>query len=130
MTNDQIKRFIELNPQSGLKLHEVKNAQDDNCTCGEYFAWGWQLQKHIEDSNPTFSDAKSILEVMMSREDYGDFVKLIGSDRVNKTVFIEREYQFLQVQIYGIFVIDIELVLHPDQLFDLALQWCEEHSEK
>jgi hypothetical protein len=109
---NRIKCFIELNPQSGLKWHEpIKDIDDEYsvykstdyiCSCGK---------RNCEEENIDFLDAKSLLEVMMSRglEDY--------------TRFIKRCQEILAIYIDNWVLIPYWYILDHNQLFDLCEKW-------
>jgi hypothetical protein len=73
-----IKRFAEL---AGICWHEITDGMDHQsyegrvlylCSCGEEFHNG---ELHIEVSNPDFcADPRLVLEVMVKREDWGEFL--------------------------------------------------------
>ena len=58
---------------------------------------------------PYFDDAMSILEVMMKRKDWDDFVDKIGD------VILDNEY------------INIIYVINPGKLLNKAIIWCKDN---
>lgn len=71
----------------------------------------WNAREgHFNDfvGNPKFTDAKSILEVMMKREDWLNFAGSIGGYNPSRSVKIDLYY-----------------ILNPDKLLDEAVKWCE-----
>jgi hypothetical protein len=67
---------------------------------------GFYPRTHVKGNNPTFTDAKSILEVMMKREDWNKFYK----DKL----------------VWSYAAIQIDYILNPDKLLEEAIKWCEE----
>lgn len=67
---------------------------------------------------PDFEDAKSILEVMMKREDWIFFREKIGTWDCygGNNVWQSR--------------INLDYILNPDKLLDEAISWCEKNNEK
>lgn len=60
---------------------------------------------------PTFQDAKSILEVMMGREDWHEFVPVVGIHHGDE----------------GWVYINIVYIDNPDKLLEVCIKWCESH---
>jgi hypothetical protein len=56
----------------------------------------------FHDRYPLYQDAKSVLEVMMKRDDWEDFI--LNYDR---------------------YEIWLQFILNPDKLLDEAIKWCE-----
>jgi hypothetical protein len=56
----------------------IKYTKHWTCSCRKDLLYFSNLGVHIEQSNPTFLDAKSILEVMMKRDDKEQFLAWIG----------------------------------------------------
>lgn len=108
MTREEIcKEFCELN---GMHWHEdIQDIENGKligypvwvCNCG--------YRSTFPPPNHTFPDAKSILEVMMKREDWKLFITIIVCDL----------YTFIH-----------KFVLSSDKLLAAALEWCREHPIK
>jgi len=92
--------------------HEVIESHDfgyegyTKCSCG---------RKDCHKFNPIFSDAKSILEVMMKRKDWNLFSTCIGSAWYDGCGYTNK--------------IEIGYILNPDKLLTAAIEWCREHKE-
>ena len=85
--------------------------------------WNTTDPSHI---NPFFTDAKSILEVMMKRKDWDEFLKIIGWDSINKIIkSVKADVLDCEVTIHGVDVMQLEYILNPDKLLDAATEWCE-----
>lgn len=91
------ERFAKLN---GIEWNEGKTKKE-KCSCGEV-----TFLSNPTDQNPTFTDAKSILEVMENRlEDPWKFIEWISG----KVTSLGWTYW----------------VKNPDKLLDEAVSWCE-----
>jgi hypothetical protein len=108
----QREQFAKLN---GIKWHRMSVTDGArSCSCGV----SGNLETIFQHAcNPTFSDAKSILEVMKARNDYRGFVRAVGDDfgksgRISE-FFIEDYY-----------------ILNPDKLLTEAINWCEQHQKE
>lgn len=70
-----------------------------------------------EEIYSTFTDAKNILEVMMKRNDYNNFLCKVGAIiPIDNGIEIIRYIEYL----------DIFYILNPDKLLDEAILFCEE----
>lgn len=103
MNREQLYReFAELN---GIHLHDTywydgpRDFKEFKCRiCGK------TTDKYNLD-DPTFPDAKSILEVMMKRDDWFVFASCLCAERILLYIF------------------------RPDKLLTDALEWCREHKD-
>lgn len=87
MTHDQLaKEFAELN---GIRWYEWENSIG-----------------FTRRPNPTYSTAESVLEVMMKREDWDSFNRIIGGVTGGEKV------------------IAIDYIIKPDKLLTAAVTWC------
>ena len=106
MTNAE--KFAKLN---GIHWHEWRIAGTYDGDIFYYCKCGQQSGHELEI---TFSDAKSILEVMKLRKDYRGFVRVIGDDFGKQGRISE-------------FFIEDYYILNPDKLLDEAIKFCEEN---
>lgn len=102
MNREQLCReFCDLN---GIKWHHV--TVEDNklsrCSCG---LTGCIARIECPKNNPDFPDAKSVLEVMMKREDWRRF-------QGSLCLFPE--------------VVPVEFIMDSDKLLQKAVEWCRE----
>jgi len=98
MTNSE--KFAKLN---GIQWHEPNKRMIDECiACG-------LSCKVCRDQNPTFTDAKSILEIMMKRKDFYLFLRRLSDIHFGYTNNINIDY-----------------IINPDKLLDASIEWCEE----
>lgn len=118
MTNAE--KFAKLN---GIEWHWWKKDENNYyyCTCSPKKRYNISDPRLGYNSNPvhnhpTFTDAKSILEVMMKREDWRMFCRTIG------TVWHSEEDYEDDICIY--------YILNPDKLLKEAVKWCDEHRLK
>lgn len=116
MTREEMCReFCELN---GMHWHEdIQDIENGKligypvwvCNCG--------YRSTFPPPNHTFSDAKSILEVMDKRTDaklfYANLIYSGNVEGIDDDGLIPREY-----------------ILNPDKLLSVALDWCREHPIK
>lgn len=105
------EQFCKLN---GIHWHKWKitGTHDEGvyyyCKCGQ--------ASEFEPETP-FSDAKSILEVMMKRNDYSNFLCKVGAIiPIDNGIEIIRYIEYL----------DIFYILNPDKLLDEAILFLEE----
>ena len=117
MTNAE--KFAKLN---GIHWHDwIQEGEIDSpifhCSCSP------QKPYRVSDprcrcipvhGHPTFTDAKSILEVMKLRKDYRGFVRVIGDDFGKQGRISE-------------FFIEDYYILNPDKLLDEAIKFCKEN---
>jgi hypothetical protein len=75
----------------------------------------YRLSYNIKNSNPTYSTAESVLEVMMKRADKWDFLRSISLSVLCPVIcwIIER---FITLYVLG-----------EDKLLVTAVNWCREH---
>jgi len=66
---------------------------------------------YLDGKECTFSDAASILEVMILRKDWIDFMKSLYGDYVED-------------------MIHLDYILIKDKLLKAAVEWCREHKEE
>lgn len=100
------EQFCKLN---GIEWYEDKTTKE-KCKCGEV-----TFLSNPADRNPTFTDAKSILEVMMKmikRKDCIDFIEKRVGTRIGLIPYIH-----------------LHFILNPDKLLDEAIKFCEEHKK-
>ena len=65
--------------------------------------------------NPTFSHPEEVLEVMMGRSDWFDFLPEIGS-------YVDDKYMGkVNQEIY------VEYIIEKDKLLYVAVEWCDRH---
>jgi hypothetical protein len=94
------QRFAELNNIHWQKDYTIWPSEDKMDTRGFY------PRTHVKGNNPTFQDAKSILEVMKLREDWNNFLINMGR---------------------WVGHIHIDLIFNPDKLLEVCIKWCESH---
>ncbi len=90
MTENYEKLFHEATAKEGEVWHEVVEHRSGyyRCSCGEVFAYGSDIDNHINQINPTYSHADEILKRMKEycgEERYFDFMVRLGSDVIEKT---------------------------------------------
>ena len=107
MTNAE--KFAKLN---GIHWHEWRIAGTYDGDIFYYCKCGQQSGHELEI---TFSDAKSILEVMQKRDDFGDFLHT----KVGHITTPTRNEQYAYVEIYYVY--------NPDKLLDEAIKFCKEN---
>jgi hypothetical protein len=116
---EQAKKFCALN---GIEWHEITNLNVPIfdyliCTCGEKL-FTFEVTPHCNHFNPTFTDAKSIIEVMEKRDDFMDFVNSYAVG----LAYCDRQGKYLGGSIY------IEFILNPDELLGKAIMFCQENN--
>ena len=116
------ERFAKMN---GIEWHDLTHLQgyEYTCECGVAYnvfdprCIDLTIAQHNKN-NPTFSDAKSILEVMQKRDDFGDFL----IQKVGKLHLAESDKLYAYVEIYYVY--------NPDKLLTEAIKWCEQHQKE
>ncbi len=106
------EKFAKLN---GIEWHEYEWVYiDESLRRGHYLCEGCGHETmDFQKENPTFTDAKSIIEVMMKREDWDLFSTRIGNAWYAGNGYTNK--------------IDIYYVQNADKLLDEAIKWCEEN---
>lgn len=109
-TVSKAEQFAKLN---NIHRHEFEFISDQSgykCgVCGEKTKYAYDY--------PRFSDAKSILEIMQKRDDFGVFICQVGKIKLNGEA---------EVNAY----LEIYYILNPDKLLDEAIEWCISHKEE
>jgi len=97
------EKFAKLNGIEWQESYTIWPSEDKANSQGFY------PRTHVKGNNPSFTDAKSILEVMGRRDDWYKFVDQLA---FNSNDFL---YKFIEFYIFN-----------PDRLLEIAIKWCEE----
>ncbi len=85
MTHDELSKNlakglgIHWHEGNGFKSFDGDISFEETCTCGYHTPHDVNMQKHIKESNPTFSCACEVLRVMkekLSEEEFYPYIEL------------------------------------------------------
>ena len=122
MNKDREQLCREFCLLNGIEWHDVtiEDNKLSKCSCG---MTGIMARTECWKNNPIFPDAKSILEVMMGREDWNSFSMTIGSNEY----YAKNPCLMEKVHVLGCLLVDLKYIMDSDKLLQAAVEWCREN---